>query len=193
MSTPAAGNSRAILHMVGAMFFFTSMDATAKAISQEAGPVMALWARYAGQATLVLVLPRLSTVVRTDFPGLQLLRSAFLMMATTCFFFGISRIGLAEATAVMDLNPVLITLGAALFLGENVGPRRIFAIGASLVGALIIIRPGSDVFSAWSLLPLGAAFCYAGYSLVTRYVGRSEDAWTSLLYAALFGAVILTA
>ncbi len=49
------------------------------------------------------------------------------------------------------------------------------------------------MFSPWSLLPLGAAFCYAGYSLTTRYVGRSEDPWTSLLYAALFGAVILTA
>ena len=58
---------------------------------------------------------------------------------------------------------------------------------------MIVIRPGGDVFSAWSVLPLGAAFCYAGYSLVTRYVGRSEDPWTSLLYGALFGAVILTA
>ncbi|OWU82934.1 membrane protein [Oceanicola sp. 22II-s10i] len=181
--------------MIGAMFFFTAMDATAKLISQEAGPMMALWARYAGQALLVLVLvaPRLKSVVRTNFPGLQLLRSAFLMCATTCFFFGISHIGLAQATAVMDLHPVLITLGAAFFLGETVGARRIVAIAASLVGALIVIRPGSDVFSIWSVLPLGAAVCYAGYSLVTRYVGRSEDAWTSLLYAALFGAVILTA
>lgn len=187
--------SRAILLMIAAIFCFASMDATAKAIAQETGTIMALWARYAGQALLVLVLvaPRLRTVARTDFPGLQLLRSAFLMGATTCFFFGISHIGLAQATAIMDVNPVLITLGAALVLGETVGPRRIVAIGASVVGAMLIIRPGSGVFSLWSLLPLMAAVCYAGYSLTTRYVGRSEDPWTSLLYAALFGAVILTA
>ena len=47
MSDAAEGNRRAILLMIGAMFFFTAMDATAKAVSQEAGPVMALWARYA--------------------------------------------------------------------------------------------------------------------------------------------------
>ena len=195
MSDAAEGNRRAILLMIGAMFFFTAMDATAKAVSQEAGPVMALWARYAGQSALVIVLlnRRLPQVARTNFPGLQLLRSAFLMCATTSFFFGITRIGLAEATAVMDVHPVLITLGAALFLGEKVGLRRILAIGVALIGALIVIQPGSDVFSTWSLLPLSAAFCYAGYSVVTRYVGRSEDAWTSLLYGALFGAVILTA
>jgi drug/metabolite transporter (DMT)-like permease len=131
-------------------------------------------------------------VARTRFPGLQLLRSAFLMCSTTLFFFGISHIGLAQATAIMDVNPVLITLGAALFLGETVGPRRIVAIAISLVGAMIVIRPGGAVFSLWSLLPFCAAFTYAGYALMTRYVGRSEDPWTSLLYGALFGAIILT-
>ncbi len=192
---PPQSNAKPILMMIGAMFFFTAMDATAKALAQQSNTMMALWARYAGQALLVLIIvsPRLRSVAKTRFPLLQLFRSALLMTATTCFFFGISHIGLAEATAVMDLNPVLITLGAALFLGETVGRRRIIAIGASLIGALIVIRPGGDVFSVWSLYPLGAAVCYGGYSLVTRYVGRSEDAWTSLLYAALFGAVILTA
>ncbi|MDF1854863.1 DMT family transporter [Pseudooceanicola sp.] len=193
--TPPADNRRAILLMVCALFFFAAMDASAKALSREAGTVMALWARYAGQALLVFILvsPRLKSVAKTNFPGLQLARSALLMGATTCFFFGISHIGLAQATAIMDLNPVLITLGAAFFLGETVGPRRMFAIAAALVGALIIIRPGGAVFSLWSMLPLGTAVCYAGYTLITRYVGRSEDPWTSLLYAALFGALILSA
>jgi len=191
---PVADNSRAILLMLAAIFCFTSMDATAKALSQESGTVVALWARYAGQSLLVLALVsrRLGAVARTRFPGLQLLRSAFLMCSTTLFFFGISHIGLAQATAIMDVNPVLITLGAALFLGETVGPRRIVAIAISLVGAMIVIRPGGAVFSLWSLLPFCAAFTYAGYALMTRYVGRSEDPWTSLLYGALFGAIILT-
>ncbi len=57
--------------------------------------------------------------IRADqISKLQLARSVFLMLATSCFFFSISKIGLAEATAIMDVNPVLITLGAA-FLGEK--------------------------------------------------------------------------
>jgi drug/metabolite transporter (DMT)-like permease len=108
------------------------------------------------------------------------------------FFLGISRMGLAEATALIDLNPVFITLGAALLLGERFGPRRALGIGAALVGALIIIRPGATVFSPAALLPLGAAVCYASFALVTRFVGRDETVWTSLFYTALFGAVVLS-
>lgn len=189
-----SNTARAILLMIGAIFFFAAMDATAKALSQRVDTVQAIWARYAGQATMVLLIvsPRIGAVARTRYPLLQLARSVFLMFGTGFFFFGVANIGLAEATAIMDVNPVLITLGAAVFLGEKIGPRRAFGIAASLIGALIIIRPGSGVFSPYALLPLAAAVSYSAYNLVTRYVGMNEDPWTSLLYTALFGAVILS-
>jgi drug/metabolite transporter (DMT)-like permease len=114
------------------------------------------------------------------------------MTATCLFFLSISKIGLAEATAIMDVNPVLITLGAFLFLGEKIGPRRIIGILVSLVGALIIIRPGTEVFTIYAVLPLVAAVCYSTYNLTTRYVGDRESPWTSLLYSALFGAIVLS-
>ena len=110
-----------------------------------------------------------------------------------CFFWGISNIGLAEATAIMDISPVLITLGAVLFLGERIGIRRVFGIIGALIGALIVIRPGSDVFSVYALFPLGAAICYSGYNIITRFVGAREDPWTSLFYTALFGALVFSA
>ncbi len=191
---PLTEAATGILLMLGAIFLFTVMDATAKAIALRTDTLMALWARYAGQTLVVavLVIPKGRAVLHTKYPGLQALRSVFLLTATTFFFFGISRIGLAEATAIMDLNPVLITLGAALFLGESFGVRRAMAVGVSLAGALIIIRPGSAVFSPAALLPLGAAICYSGYALTTRFVGRDEDVWTSLLYTALLGGIILS-
>ncbi|CUH62421.1 carboxylate/amino acid/amine transporter [Thalassovita gelatinovora] len=189
-----SNTARAILLMIGAIFFFAAMDATAKELSQRVGPLQAVWARYAGQASLVLliVLPRLGAVARTRYPFLQLARSVFLMFGTGFFFFGIANIGLAEATAIMDTNPVIITLGAALFLGEKIGPRRAFGIAVALIGALIIIRPGSGVFSPYALFPLAAAFSYSAYNIVTRYVGLNEDPWTSLLYTAMFGAIIFS-
>ena len=115
------------------------------------------------------------------------------MGATMCFFWGISNIGLAEATAIMDISPVLITLGAVLFLGERIGIRRVFGIIGALIGALIVIRPGSDVFSVYALFPLGAAICYSRYNIITRFVGAREDPWTSLFYTALFGALVFSA
>ena len=111
------------------------------------------------------------------------------MMATTLFFFAFSRLGLAEASAIFNISPVLITLGAFLFLREQIGPRRLIGIIVSLLGALIIIRPGTGVFSIYALLPLGAAIFYSTYSLATRFVGTDESPWTSLFYSAIFGAL----
>ncbi|WP_444666406.1 DMT family transporter [Cereibacter changlensis] len=188
--------SRAILWMLLAILLFTAMDALAKTVLRQGYPTLqVVWARYAGQ-TLVVALflfHRLGPLLRTRHPGLQALRSLFQFGATALFFASLGFIGLAEATAIMDTNPVLITLGAALFLGERLGPRRLFGIGAALVGALIVIRPGSGVFSPAALLPLGAAVCYAGYAIATRKVGATENAWTSLLYSALLGTLVSTA
>ena len=183
-----------VLLMIGAMFVFTLMDAVAKVLTQEIGVWPTLWIRYLGQAVLVflIVLPRFGKIVKTSFPLLQLARSVFLMCATMCFFWGISNIGLAEATAIMDISPVLITLGAVLFLGERIGIRRVIGIIGALIGAMIVIRPGSDVFSVYALFPLGAAICYSGYNIITRFVGAREDPWTSLFYTALFGAMVFS-
>ena len=180
--------------MIGAMFMFTLMDAVAKVLTQEIGVWPTLWIRYLGQAVLVflIVLPRFVKIVKTSFPLLQLARSVFLMCATMCFFWGISNIGLAEATAIMDISPVLITLGAVLFLGERIGIRRVIGIIGALIGAMIVIRPGSDVFSVYALFPLGAAICYSSYNIITRFVGAREDPWTSLFYTALFGAIVFS-
>lgn len=185
----------AILLMITAIFFFSTMDALAKHLATRIGTMPTLWARYLGQTLVVfiLVLPRLRMVLRTRYPKLQLARSIYLMCATIFFFFGISNIGLAEAAAIMSTNPLFITIGAAVFLGEVFGLRRAMAIGAACVGAFLVIRPGGDVFTPYSLLPLAAAVCYSAYALTTRFVGRDEDAWTSLFYTALFGAVVLSA
>jgi drug/metabolite transporter (DMT)-like permease len=186
--------NRAILLMIGAIFCFTLMDASVKALAPRVGVMPALWARYAGQMLVVVVLvaPRLTSVVRTHYPVLQLLRSVLLMCATGFFFVGISKIALTEASALMAVNPVLITLGAALFLGEKLGPRRIFGILAALTGALIVIQPGTDLFTPAALYPLIAAACYSGYALLTRRVGSDEDPWTSLFYTGLVGTILLS-
>ena len=180
-----------ILLMIGAVFCFASMDATAKYLMKEIGPAQTIWARYTVQAVIVtvLILPKINVYGRTNYPKLQFLRSVALMMATTLFFFAFSRLGLAEASAIFNISPVLITLGAFLFLREQIGPRRLIGIIVSLLGALIIIRPGTGVFSIYAILSLGAAIFYSTYSLATRFVGTDESPWTSLFYSAIFGAI----
>ena len=179
--------------MLLGIVLFTAMDALAKGLVARYPTPQVIWARFAGQAILVALLvgPRnIGSTLTSRHPRLHFLRSAFQLGATGLFFASLGYIGLAEATALTDINPILITLGAALFLGERLGPRRIFGVVVAMIGALIVVRPGLGVFSLAALLPLGCAVCYAGASLLTRKLGQQEGPWTSLLHAALFGTVV---
>jgi drug/metabolite transporter (DMT)-like permease len=183
---------KGIILMLCAVVLFTTMDAMAKGLVQRYPVPQVVWARFFGQFVLVLILlnRRIGVTLRTRYPGLHLARSAFQFGATALFFTSLSFIGLAEATALTDINPVLITLGAALFLGERLGPRRIAGVVAAMIGAMIVIRPGMGVFTPAAFLPLACAVSYAGNALITRKVGPMESAWTSMLYASAFGAAL---
>ncbi|MBO6602855.1 MAG: DMT family transporter [Roseicyclus sp.] len=190
--TPTA---QGILYMLAAIFLFSAMDALAKLLTGRFDVLQVVWARYAGQTLVVMAVlaPRLRLLIRTRHLGLQLLRSGFLFAATVCFFTSLSFMEIASATAVMNIHPVLLTLGAALILREALGPRRIFGIAAAMTGALIIIRPGSDVFTLAATLPLLGGVFYASYALSTQFLGRDEGILTSFLYTALIGTVVASA
>lgn len=193
------GNAQAttlgILFMLMAVFFFSAMDAVAKGLIQQYPPPQVVWARFFGQSVLVLIFLAPKGARRhlnSAHPWAHMLRSAFQLGATSFFFLSLAFLDLAEATAIADLSPVLITLGAAIFLGERLGIRRVGAVLVALIGALIIIRPGTGVFTPAALLPLLCALSYAGNALMTRHLGTREGPWTSLLHAALFGTVVLS-
>lgn len=193
-SQPHADTGRGILLMLLGVGLFTLMDATAKGLVSNYPPSQVICARFAGQAlavSLYLGASGTANALRTAHPWLHMIRSACQMGATGFFFFSLAYIGLAEATALTDINPVLITLGAALFLGERLGPRRILGVIAAMIGALIVIRPGAGVFSPAALLPLACAVCYAANALLTRHIGQKEGPWTSLIHAALAGTLVM--
>lgn len=187
-----ANPTRGILLMILAIFLFTMMDATAKGLIAKYPAPQVVWIRFAGQLLVVALLlgPRLPRMMRTRFPVLHFWRSASQFGATSFFFLALPFIGLAEATAITDINPVLITLGAALFLGERLGPRRVAGVVVALIGALIVIRPGAGSFSWYAILPLLCAISYACSALLTRKIGAQEPVWASLIYAALFGTIL---
>lgn len=184
-------NRRGILLMIAAIGFFTLMDALAKGLTERYEPLMVVWARYTGQVawTLLMLSPILFKVIKTKHIGMQILRSVLLFGATFCFYSGLSGLKLAQATAIFEVAPLILTGLAVLVLKEKVGPRRWAGVAAGMIGALIIIRPGTDVFTPYALYPLGAAFCYSAYAIATRFLGSDESPWTSFVYTGLFGAV----
>ena len=190
---PAHGENdqtRGILVLLLAIFLFTLVDATAKYLGQYYPVPQVVWARYMGNFVVVAIYFRTSFVpsLRSRQPGLQFLRALTQLASASLFFTSLQYIGIAEATAIMDINPVLITLGAGLFLGEYIGWRRILGIIAALIGAMIIIRPGMGVFHPAAILPLIGAFTYAAGALLTRVV-RTDGLATSVVWSVLVGTI----
>ncbi|MDB6176906.1 DMT family transporter [Paracoccus sp. Z330] len=185
---PAHGQIAGIVLLCGAVLFFTLMDASAKYLTQTYPVAQVVWARFFGNALIVTLIfhRKIPALLRSRQPALQFWRAMAQLASVGLFFTSLQFIGLAEATAIMDTNPVLITLGAALFLGERIGIRRVLGIAAALLGAMIIIRPGPGVFQPAALLPVIGAFTYAAGALLTRLV-RSDSTATSILWSAYIG------
>ncbi len=189
-----APETRGILAVLLAFLSFGVMDSVAKFLMDELHPVQVVWARYASQAAFIIVIlsPRLRLMARTANPGLQLVRSGLLFAATLLFFSALSVMEFAEAASLMQTAPLFITALAAPILGEIVGIRRWIGVAVGLVGALVIIRPGLDVFQPAGLLPLGAAVCLALYQITTRMLSAADRIWTTMLYTAGVGTLIAT-
>jgi len=129
---------------------------------------------------VVFLLPALRAIWRDGFaPGALALfgwRGAAHTAAVICWFYAMARIPVAEVTAIGYLNPVLVTLGAALFFGEVLALRRLVAIGVAVVGALIVLRPGLREVTSGHFAQLAAAFFFAGSYLFAKRLSRSESA-----------------
>ncbi len=191
---PGQHTMRGIVLIMAAVAMFTALDTIAKYLARFYPVPGIVWARYAFHLLLVILFlgPRLrGRLVRTQRLGLQLVRGVVLAGSSLFFVGALKFMPIAEASSITLIGPVLVTLGAAIFLEERIEPARWLAVGAGFVGVLIIIRPGSGVFSAMALLPLGTAVCFAAYHVLTRKLAGVENPYTTLFYSGLVGTVML--
>ena len=164
-----------ILCMLGFCVLAPVMDAFAKATPEEVPVTQIVAARFAIQAILLLPLAAALGHGRLPGPrdtGLNLLRAGALLTATGCFFAAIRHMPIANALAIFFVEPFILSLLGALVLRETVGWRRIAACTVGFAGALLVIRPSFDDLGAVALLPLGTAFFFALYMLLTRAMSR---------------------
>jgi drug/metabolite transporter (DMT)-like permease len=174
-SRPLAG----ALWMLGSGLLFVGVTATVKAVAVGIPAPQSAFLRFA--LGLVFVLPVLRILIR-DWPAardLQLfaLRGALHTGAVICWFYAMTRIPLAEVTAMGYLTPVFIALGAALFLGERLRMRRVAAIVAAVAGALVVLRPGLREIADGHLAMVVSTLCFAiSYLVAKPLTGRHSAA-----------------
>ncbi len=181
--------------MLVAMLVLPAMDVIAKYLSDTITGVQVGQARFGFQ--MAVLLPAVVVVhgVRGVVPRniwLNTVRSLFMAGAISCFVTALKWMPVADAIAVFFLEPMILTLLSALFLGEKVGWRRMLAVSFGFVGAMIVVRPSYDVFGPVSLLPMLAAFLFACYLMLTSKLSRSEHILTMQFWSGLVGVVSLS-
>ena len=125
---------------------------------------------------------------------LGVLRGLIIAVAQLCFYTALAKLELATVSALGQVSALFIVLLAIFIYKEKVGFWRWTAVIIGLLGALMIIRPGSDIFSWYSILPICAAFCYATSIVTLRSFKSSTSSAILFLYSAIsaaFGAMVL--
>ncbi|MCV2865210.1 DMT family transporter [Albidovulum sediminicola] len=149
---------------------FVAVTATVRHLGTDLPAAEGAFIRFA--FGLLFLAPSLVLAVRTGLPRaalpLVLGRGALHTMAVMLWFFAMARIPLAEVTAIGYLNPIVVTAGAALFLGEQIALRRIAAIGVALLGAIVVLRPGLREITPGHWAQLGAAVFFGTSYLLAK-------------------------
>lgn len=180
---------RGIPWMLLTMFLFVSLDSIAKYLIEDYSVIQVVWGRYTFHMVFLLLLlrHRLPKVLVTRRLGIQLFRSLLLLVTTALFFLGLRYVPLAEASAIMFVGPIIVTVLSVPMLREAVGPYRWAGVMVGFAGALIILRPGTEMMKLGALLPLSAAFTFALYQITTRMLSHTDRPLTTLVYTALVG------
>ena len=151
-------------------------------------PLIVLLAWHKGEL-IVSIAPRNRLLVT--------LRVAAEVGATVGFLTALKHMPLANVTAILQVLPLTVTMAAALFLGEKVGWRRWLAIAIGLAGVMIIIRPGMEGFSVYSIWALVAVGCVTIREIATRKLSADLPSLLVALATAIaiggLGAVMLPA
>ena len=178
-------NTRGIICLIGAVAFLTISDSIIKWLSPDLPLHEITLLRALIALVFVSVMVKLEggiKTLKTRRPILHLVRGSLLVVANMFFFLGLAAMPLAETVTLFYTAPLFICLLSKPVLGEKVGLSRWVAIGLGLIGVLIMLRPGSELFRVISLLPIMAALCYAAMTMMTRKLGMSATAGSLTFY-----------
>ncbi|MEM9104799.1 MAG: DMT family transporter [Pseudomonadota bacterium] len=196
-----ASNVRAILVCIVAFICFDLMSVHVRFLSERYTPQeLSVYRNVLGvlPSVLLLAYTRELSFKLKDYRirqwRLAFGRGLFVALAQLLFYTALANLELATVSALGQTNALFVVLLAIIIYRERVGPWRWGAVILGFVGALLIVRPGTDIFSWTAVLPIGAAFCYAMSMVTLRSFDKSISSAILYLYsatAAAIGAMLL--
>lgn len=183
-----------IILISGTFLAFAVLDTAAKYAAQTVAPLFLVWVRFLVQALLILFLTRPSqwkAIITFKRPGMQILRSLFLVGATIFNFFALRELQLAQTVSILFCSPFVVTILGVFLLNETVGWHRWAAIIAGFCGVLVIFRPGLADLPIEVIYSFITMLCYSSYTLTTRILAPTETATSLVYFPALFVSIIM--
>ncbi|TCO69304.1 threonine/homoserine efflux transporter RhtA [Rhodovulum euryhalinum] len=157
---------------------FVAVTALVKHVGTGMPAAQAAFLRYV--LGLVFLAPMLGPLVRAGIGRAALRLYAWRGLAhalgVICWFYAMTRIPIAEVTAMNYLNPVYVTIGAALVFGERLAARRVLAIVVAFLGVLVILRPGFREVSDGHLAMLFTALFFGASYLMAKRLSERDSA-----------------
>ncbi|WP_425039695.1 DMT family transporter [Primorskyibacter sp. S187A] len=182
-------NVRGACLMMASMAAFTMNDALLKLTGGAVPLMQLLFVRGILASFLLYGLARSlgalrGQVTRHDWTLIGI-RSGAEIGAAYFFLTALFNMPLANVTAILQVLPLTVTMGAAMFFGEAVGWRRWLAIGIGFLGMVLIVQPGTEGFNVWSIYALIAVVFVTIRDLATRRMSRSVPSLLVTLAAAV--------
>ena len=153
-----------ILFIVGFCIFAPMGDAAAKAISLATPMMMILLFRYSMQFALpipIILATGKRIAMSKRVLRIIIVRSVIHIAGVTAMYVALRYLPLADALAIAFVYPFIMLVMGWMFLGEQVGIRRITACAVGFAGTLMIIQPSFAAVGAPALLPVLVAFLFA--------------------------------
>jgi len=157
--------------MIASMAIFSIEDSLIKAasVALPVGQVLVMFGLGGAFVFACLALFNKEPLFNPDVVSRPMcLRVVFEVFGRLFYVLALSLIPLSAATVILQATPLVVVAGAALVFGEKVGWRRWTAIFVGMVGVVVIIQPGTDSFSALSLLAIFGMLGFAGRDLASR-------------------------
>lgn len=159
--------------MVAAAGTFVANDTCMKLALEDAPPLQVLGMR--GLSALIWCLPLLfilgyGKALHHAIDRWVVARALCEFVAILMFIYALRQMPIADITAIMQITPLLVVAGGAIFWGDRVGPLRFGLIGLGIVGALLVAQPGSAMASPFAMLGFAVAAGAAARDILTRKV-----------------------
>ena len=173
--------------------FFVAVTVSVKQGVPDLPAPMSAFLRYL--FGLIFFVPMFGALLREPPTPRQMklfgLRGLTHSLGVCLWFFAMTRITIAEVTAMNYMTPIYVTLAAAVFLGERLALRRLIAIAFAFTGALIILRPGVREITDGHIAMVFAAIVFAFSYLTAKRMADEMPASTVVAMLSIFVTICL--